>query len=70
MDTPITIQVNGEAREVAAGATVKDLLAQLGLNSGRVAIEYNRHILSRPSWELTKIAAGDQLEIVQFVGGG
>jgi thiamine biosynthesis protein ThiS len=45
-------------------------LEQLGLNSGRVAIEYNLQILPRAKWEATLLAAGDRLEIVQFVGGG
>jgi len=49
---------------------VRVLLDQLGLNAGRVAIEYNRQILAKVKWEETRVANGDQLEIVQFVGGG
>jgi thiamine biosynthesis protein ThiS len=45
-------------------------LDQLGLNPGRVAIEYNLEILPKTKWEATQIAMGDRLEIVQFVGGG
>jgi len=70
MPDSITIQVNGENRETAAGTTITGLLAQLGLNSGRVAIEYNLHILPKSKWGETHIANGDRLEIVQFVGGG
>jgi len=70
MSNAILIQVNGETREAAAGANVVSLLEQLGLNSGRVAIEYNLQILPRAQWEGTELAAGDRLEIVQFVGGG
>lgn len=66
----IVIQVNGEKRETAAGATVASLLNQLGLNSGRVAVEHNLQILPKAKWTETQIAAGDRLEIVQFVGGG
>jgi thiamine biosynthesis protein ThiS len=65
-----TIVVNGEERRVKAGDTVSDLLAVLGLQSGRVAIERNLKILPRTEWAMTKIAAGDRYEIVQFVGGG
>ncbi len=64
------IQVNGERREAAAGTTVRSLLDQLGLNAGRVAIEYNLQILPKTKWEETQVADGDKLEIVQFVGGG
>jgi thiamine biosynthesis protein ThiS len=66
----VTIQVNGENRETAAGTTVTALLGQLGLNSGRVAIEYNLQILPKSKWEETHVAQGDRFEIVQFVGGG
>lgn len=70
MSNAVTIQVNGENRETSAGTTVTALLAQLGLNSGRVAIEYNLQILPKSKWDQTHIAHGDRLEIVQFVGGG
>jgi sulfur carrier protein len=70
MEQVIAIQVNGENRQTAAGTTVTALLAELGLNSGRVAVEYNRHILPKAKWQETQIVAGDRLEIVQFVGGG
>jgi len=62
--------VNGESRAAKPGATVVDLLGDLGLNSGRVAIERNLEILPRPKWAETKVEAGDRYEIVQFVGGG
>jgi sulfur carrier protein len=70
METQITISVNGEHRAATAGATVTDLLRDLGLNSGRVAIERNREILPRLKWSETRVEAGDRYEIVQFVGGG
>jgi sulfur carrier protein len=70
MGAGIVVQVNGENREMAAGTTVRDLLEQLGLKAGRVAIEYNLQILPRTKWEETQVAAGDRVEIVQFVGGG
>lgn len=70
MSDGIVIQVNGESREAAAGTTVLELLEQLGLNAGRVAIEYNLQILAKTKWEETRVAKGDKLEIVQFVGGG
>jgi sulfur carrier protein len=70
METTITITVNGESRAAKADATVTDLLRELGLESGRVAIERNLEILPRPKWQETRIEAGDRYEIVQFVGGG
>jgi sulfur carrier protein len=70
MTDGIVIQINGESRELATGTTVRQLLDQLGLNAGRVAIEYNLQILAKAKWEETRVASGDKLEIVQFVGGG
>jgi sulfur carrier protein len=67
---PIQVQVNGEKKEMPSGVTVLALLEQLGLNPGRVAVEYNLEILPKAKWEETRVAAGDRFEIVQFVGGG
>jgi thiamine biosynthesis protein ThiS len=46
------------------------LLEQIGLNPGKVAVERNREIVPRSRYGQTPLAEGDQLEIVQFVGGG
>jgi thiamine biosynthesis protein ThiS len=70
MQTTISIVVNGENRAARPGAMVTDLLRELGLNSGRVAIERNLEILPRPKWSETAVEPGDRYEIVQFVGGG
>jgi thiamine biosynthesis protein ThiS len=65
-----TIYVNGETRPATTGATVIDLLRELGLEDGRVAIERNLEILPRQKWNETLVIAGDRYEIVHFVGGG
>ena len=70
MANEIHVQVNGETKELPAGTSVRALLDQLGLNPGRVAIEYNLEILPKTKWEATQVAPGDRFEIVQFVGGG
>ena len=70
METKIAIVVNGENRAAKPGTAVIDLLRELGLDSGRVAIERNLEILPRPKWTETQVAPGDRYEIVQFVGGG
>ncbi len=66
----ITIIVNGEQRDAKPGSTIADLLREMGLDPGRVAIERNLEILSRPDWQKTSLQPGDRYEIVQFVGGG
>ncbi|GAC1338399.1 MAG: hypothetical protein NVSMB18_04720 [Acetobacteraceae bacterium] len=66
----ITISLNGERRSVDAGLTVAGLLAQLGLDRRKVAVERNEAIVSRSTYEDTGLGEGDQLEIVHFIGGG
>lgn len=70
MTAQITITVNGDTRPANSGATVTDLLRELGFEPGRVAIERNREILPRSQWLETVLAEGDRFEIVHFVGGG
>ena len=70
MNSTFTITVNGEQRAAMPGSTVIDLLRELGLDSGRVAVERNLEILPRPNWLATPLKPGDRYEIVQFVGGG
>ena len=64
------LTVNGEVREAPDSATLADLLASLGIESKRVAVERNREIAPKSLWASIKLNDGDQLEIVQFVGGG
>jgi sulfur carrier protein len=66
----ITIQLNGEPREIPAGLTVTGLLKQLQFPADRVAVERNLEIVPRNQWDATSIEAGDRLEVVHFVGGG
>ena len=66
----ISIVVNGEPRSIEPGTTLTGLLANLDLPLDRVAVEYNRRIAAKTVWEATELLPGDQLEIVQFVGGG
>ena len=64
------LTVNGEVREAPDQATLADLLASLGIESGRVAVERNLEIAPKSLWGVTLLQEGDRLEIVQFVGGG
>jgi len=64
------LQVNGEERSVDDGLTLTGLVERLGMKSDRVAIELNREIVPRDLWAQTRLADGDRLEIVHFVGGG
>ena len=69
-DETISLEINGKARTVARGTTVAALLAELGLEPTRVAVERNHDVVPRKDYERTILAAGDHLEVVGFVGGG
>ena len=64
------IVLNGEPREVAGPLTLTALLAQLNVDSRRVAVEHNLDVVKRAKYDTTEIHEGDQIEIVNFVGGG
>ena len=62
--------MNGEARALAGPMTVAGLLAELGLDGRKVAVERNAEIVPRSAYGTTLLAPGDRLEIVHFIGGG
>ncbi|GBF57305.1 sulfur carrier protein ThiS [Candidatus Phycosocius bacilliformis] len=64
------IYLNGEERQVPAGTSLPELIGQLELDPRGVAVERNREIVMKSHWDQTILAEGDQLELVQFVGGG
>jgi sulfur carrier protein len=66
----MTIVVNGQDREVAEALTLRDLLAQLNMAPEKVAVELNRRLVRTERYSTTVLKAGDQIEIVTFVGGG
>ncbi len=70
MSSRLTLTLNGEARELAGPATVSALLASLGFDRRKVAVERNEAIVPRSQYDATLLASGDSLEIVHFIGGG
>jgi thiamine biosynthesis protein ThiS len=66
----ITIKLNGEERQVPAGLTIGGLLAHLNLHERLVVVEHNREIVRRDGYGKTAVNAGDEIELVHFVGGG
>ncbi|MEG3150898.1 sulfur carrier protein ThiS [Sphingomonas sp. ZT3P38] len=69
-DGTISIRVNGEHRRVAAGLTLAQLAADLGLVPEKVAVERNLEVVPRSTLGQVMVEDGDELEIVHFVGGG
>ena len=70
MKRKLRITLNGDAHEVAGPLTVVDLLAGLEIDSRRVAVEHNLVVVKRETFATTMVNEGDEVEIVNFVGGG
>lgn len=66
----MTITLNGEPHAWPAPQTVAALLASLQIDTRTVAVECNRVVVKRAAYNRTLIEAGDEVEIVSFVGGG
>jgi thiamine biosynthesis protein ThiS len=66
----MTIVLNGDRVDVTGPLTIAVLLVQLGVDARRVAVEHNLNVIKRANYDTTEIHDGDQVEVVNFVGGG
>jgi thiamine biosynthesis protein ThiS len=66
----VEIVVNGSPRTVTPGATLLELLNTWSLDPRAIVVEHNRKIVRRPALGEVRVAPGDAIELVQFVGGG
>ncbi len=66
----MTIQLNGERFELTGPLTIGGLLAQLNIDPRLVAVEHNVEVVKRHRYDTTMVNEGDEVEIVNFVGGG
>lgn len=66
----LRIRLNGDSHELAAPLTVTALLAELGIDPRRVAVEHNQIVVKRGAYDQTLVNENDEVEIVNFVGGG
>jgi thiamine biosynthesis protein ThiS len=66
----LQITLNGDRTEIAGPLTVSELLVSLEIDARRVAVEHNLVVVKRAAFADTIVRDGDQVEIVNFVGGG
>ena len=64
------ITLNGEPFEIAGPITLRQLLTALDIDPQRVAVEHNLEIVKRKVYNSLIVNEGDQVEVVNFVGGG
>lgn len=62
--------VNGEKQQFEEGTTVQDILNHFGIEAKRMAVERNAEVVKRSEWSTTEVRQADQLELLEFVGGG
>jgi thiamine biosynthesis protein ThiS len=70
LDGTAGVLINGEHRRVPAGTSLDQLIAEIGLDQRRVAVERNLEIVPRSTFGEVVVEDGDAFEIVHFVGGG
>ncbi|MFE5542091.1 sulfur carrier protein ThiS [Streptomyces sp. NPDC056492] len=66
----MTISVNGEPREIAAGTTLDAVVATLTAAPSGVAAALNETVVPRGQWRLTPVGEGDRVEVLTAVQGG
>ena len=66
----MTIRLNGEPRELAGPVSISALLTALDIDPRRVAVEHNMVVVRRDAYSSIVVSDGDEVEIVNFVGGG
>ncbi len=66
----MTITLNGDPFDLSGPLTITELLATLEIDARRVAVEHNLVVIKRAAFDGAIVHDGDQIEIVNFVGGG
>ena len=66
----MTITLNGDPHQLQAPLSVSALLEQLEIDARRVAVELNLAVVKKAAYDSSVITEGDEVEIVNFVGGG
>jgi thiamine biosynthesis protein ThiS len=66
----VKITLNGDPLEIPGPLNIIDLLTRLDVDPRRVAVEHNLVVLKKAAFGTTPVGEGDEIEIVNFVGGG
>jgi thiazole synthase len=66
----LTVTINGETRMLDGAKSVRAVLAGLGMDPAKIAVERNLEIVPRSQYDAVMVGEGDRLEVVHFIGGG
>ena len=70
LKTKIKIQLNGDAYVIEGDARLTTLIETLKMKPTRIAVELNREVVPRANYSEITLREGDELELINFVGGG
>jgi thiamine biosynthesis protein ThiS len=63
------VTINGTSQTLGP-QSIGEIMTSMGLNPTYVVVEINQKIMKGPDAQHLSIADGDQIEFIQFVGGG
>jgi thiamine biosynthesis protein ThiS len=66
----ITIQLNGDPYVIEGDPRLTSLIEALKMKPGRIAVELNREVVPKADYAKVSLREGDELELINFVGGG
>lgn len=66
----ISINLNGELREIPASSSVDDILELAGTGRQQVAVVVNERIIRPDERATTILRENDQVDVLVFAGGG
>ena len=66
----MNITINGERKEFPQFMSVAELLTHIEIDPRKIAVEKNLQLVKRTEYAQTPLNDGDEIEIVNFVGGG
>jgi len=66
----MNIILNGQSQAINDGTTISELIASLGLQNKRLAVEVNQTLIIRAEFPEYQLKDNDTVEVVQAIGGG
>ena len=66
----MTVTVNGVPTDLTEVTSVAALVAAHGDERRRVAVALNGDVVPRSQWDVTRLSAGDRLEVLAPTAGG
>jgi thiamine biosynthesis protein ThiS len=66
----VQLKINGQWTELPDSTDLEGVLRRLGIPRETALIEWNQRALLRSEWPLTRLADGDEIEILKVAAGG